>query len=97
MKIIGKVDHDTYLAEVTHTELEKLANKYYGRMDRLEVGEQVNLGAGYDFRKDITDACRSMVEAMGRFERARDSLLGFAQMVMDRCEDAPAGDDAEGA
>lgn len=81
MKILATVNSEVYLAEVTHTELEKLTDKYYGKLPKLGVGLTMDLGAGHDFRAEIKSACRSMVEAQQQFERARNSLLAFAVMV----------------
>ena len=91
MQIIGKVNGDTYLAQVTHTELEKAADLYYGKLPKLGVGATVDLAAGHDYRDEIRGACRSMVEASERFERAQRTLLAFARMVCDLPE--PAGRD----
>lgn len=88
MQIIGKVDDNTYLAQVTHTELEKAADLYYGRLPKLGVGATVDLAAGHDYRDEIKEACRSMVEASKRFERAQRTLLDFARMVCDLPESA---------
>ena len=81
MKVIGKGDRDTYLVEVSHTELEKVADKYYGKLPELRVGQEFNIGAGYDFRRDIKSACRGMVDASTSFGTARESLMRFAVMV----------------
>lgn len=81
MKVIGKAERDTYLVEVSHTELEKVADKYYGKLPELRVGQEFNIGAGYDFRRDIQSACRGMVDASTSFGTARESLMRFAVMV----------------
>lgn len=88
MQIIGRVNGDTYLAQVTHTELEQAADLYYGKLPKLEVGATVDLAAGYNYRAEIREACRSMVEASERFERAQRTLLAFARMVCDLPEPA---------
>lgn len=81
MKIIGTVNRDTYLAEISHTELEKVADKYYGKLEPLRVGSEFNLGAGYDFRQNIQSACRDMVDASKSFGTAQASMVRFAVMV----------------
>lgn len=95
MQIIGKVNDDTYLAQVTHTELEKAADLYYGKLPKLNVGTTVDLAAGHDYRDEIREACRSMVEASKRFERAQRALLAFARMVCDLPEPAQQGEGHE--
>jgi hypothetical protein len=49
MKVIGKVDSDTYLCQVSHREIEKFMDLYSGKRGRLEVGDAVDLSKGYDF------------------------------------------------
>lgn len=56
MKVIGKSGRDSYICEVSHTEIEKYMNLYYGKMESVEVGEKIDLGKGYDFSSDIRDA-----------------------------------------
>lgn len=85
MKIIGKNSENggDYIAIVTHVELEKLSDKYYGNssLGKLQVGSEMNLGAGHDFRSQIQSACKAMEDSMKSFERARDTLLKFSVMV----------------
>jgi hypothetical protein len=88
MRIIGKVNDDVYLAQVSHTELEKAADLYYGKMPKLRVGVTMDLAAGHDFRSEIKEACRSMLEAYKQFDRAQQTLLAFARMVGDLPEPA---------
>lgn len=58
MKIIGIGHRDSYLCEVSHSEIEKFLNLYYGNKHRLKVGEKVDLGKGHDFASDAQSACR---------------------------------------
>jgi len=81
MEIIGIAKDGLYLATVSHTELEKVADKYYGKLKPLRVGEEFNLGAGYDFRQNIQSACREMVDASKSFGTAQASMTRFAVMV----------------
>ncbi len=81
MKIIGLQDDRTYVAIVSHTELEKCANKYYNKLPSLKVGNEFDIGLGHDYAGSIESACRSMMEAMKTFERARETLTKFAAMV----------------
>jgi hypothetical protein len=83
MKVIGKAGSDTYLCEVRHSELEKLTDKYYGNLKRLEVGDTLDLGEGYDFRNDIRTACSGAADAIKRFHSVAGSLHKFAVMVGD--------------
>ena len=80
MKVIGKAD-DMYICLVGHSELEKLTDKYYGKMKRLELGAEMNLGAGYDFRDEIMSACDGIVKGHDKFQAALDNITKFAVMV----------------
>lgn len=84
MKIIGKGQHhNEYIATVTHTELEKCFDKYYGKesLKEFKAGDEVDIAAGYNFRRDINEACRKMTEAMRSFDEAKKTLTEFAIMV----------------
>lgn len=83
MKIIGKVNDETYLAEVSHKEIEKVLDKFYGKLQKIGVGEIINLSDGYDFRTDIKAACSEMAKATKQFEKSQAALLKFALMVGD--------------
>lgn len=81
MKVIAKISESRYLCEVSHDELEKCLNQYYGNMSKLPVGGEVNLGQGYDFAVRIESACKKMAEAMAEFERARATMTAYALAV----------------
>jgi hypothetical protein len=81
MKVIGKAAGGTYIVEITHTEVEKVFDKYYGNLKPLEVGATLDLGAGYDFRSEIRSACQGVIAADKQFSDARASLFRFAMMV----------------
>lgn len=80
MKVIGTTGSD-YICIVSHAELEKVADKYYGKMEKLKIGDETNLGSGYDFRAAIGQACKGMTDAERDFDRARATLTRFAVMV----------------
>ena len=70
-----------YIALVNHTELEKAAGLYYGNMKAMAVGDEIDLGQGYNYSAEIKRACDTMTEAMKAFEKAKDTLMRFAVMV----------------
>jgi hypothetical protein len=47
----------------------------------LKIGQELDLTAGFDFRNQIQDACKQMVDASEKFGRAQKTLFEFAQMV----------------
>lgn len=82
MKVIGTTDRG-YIIAVSHEELEKAAGLYYGKMPVMKVGDERNIGEGYDFTAHIKSACADMQTAMKSFERSRSTLENFASMVAD--------------
>lgn len=87
MKVIAKASESKYLCEVSHEELEKFMDKYYGKLDRLSVGHELNLGQGYDFAGRIEDACRRMEEAMKAFDNAQKVMTAYALAVAGRSQE----------
>lgn len=81
MKIIGKADGGNYVALVGHTELEKLTYKYYGKLPKLDIGSELDLGEGYNFASDIQQSCKKMQDAYEAFQQASKTLMSFASMV----------------
>jgi hypothetical protein len=84
MKVIGLKDKDTYIAEISHKEIEKVFDKFYGKMETIKVGQVIHLDTGYDFSIGIKETCSSMVEASRSFDRNFDLLLRFAHMIIEK-------------
>lgn len=81
MKILGKGEDKTYVALISHKEIEKIVEKYYGKLPDLKVNDDFPISCGHDFRDDIKTACNKMVDAMKAFEDAKNTLHTFALMV----------------
>lgn len=81
MKVIAKASESRYICEVSHEELEKFLNKYYGKLQKLSVGEEVNLGQGYDFASRIESACQKMVDASTAFGHAQGVMTDYAVAI----------------
>ena len=64
MKVIGISNEDghstEYICTIKHDELEKFMGLYFGNLDILEVGDDINLGAGYDHARQIKQAYESI-------------------------------------
>lgn len=56
MKVLAVKKDSSYLCEVSHTELEKFFNQFYGNLERLKEGQQIDLSKGYDFASEIKQA-----------------------------------------
>lgn len=82
MKILGESKREHFIAEISKAEIEKIFDQYYGKLNfKLEVGTEISLSTGYNFRADIQKACKEMVDAMNAFEQAQLTLRNFAMMV----------------
>ena len=82
MKVIGKTK-DGYICEIDHSEIEKVFDKYYGHLNPLKLGDDIDLGQGYSFRNEISATCKRMIDANQSFEQAQKTMIKFAQMVID--------------
>lgn len=87
MKILGKVSGG-YIAEISHREIEKVADRYYSdtKIKELNIGQEYPISQGYDFRGDIRESCQQMTQAMEVFARCQESLRAFAAMVLESNE-----------
>ena len=70
MKVLGLSKGkygDAYIAEVSHRELEQFLNRYYKKppLERLKVGEEINLGEGYDYKVDADEIYRKISAVFG--------------------------------
>ena len=90
MKIIAEQGNGMFIATVSRTEIEKLHDRYYGReaIPKTSIGSEYDLGAGYDFRSEIKQACKEMVDASARFKRAQDAMIKFSTMVAELPEES---------
>ena len=89
MKVIAKASESKYLCEVSHDELEKFLNQYYGKLGKLSVGQEVDLGQGYNFASRIEAACKDMADAMKAFDAARQTMTAYAVAVANSGSDKP--------
>ena len=56
MKVIGLISDIKYLVEIDKTEIEKFLNLYYNKMNKLKVGDDVDLSKGYDWAAETKQA-----------------------------------------
>jgi len=74
MKVIGKASNDEYLCLVNHSELEKFVNLYYANMGKLKVGDEIDLGKGYDFMHDTKEALSSTQKLLKDNRKVIDAI-----------------------
>lgn len=75
MKVIGACGDKKYICEVNHDELEKYFNKYYGNMSTLRVGQEVDLGKGYNHAKDMKQAMEKTKEFIEANKKIVQSIM----------------------
>ena len=81
MKVLGEATSG-YICEVSHSEIEKFLGLYYGKMNRLKVGEEVNLGEGYDWEGKISSALRQSQDFVKANQPIIQSLMsGYSVLV----------------
>lgn len=94
MKVLGLTREgysDAYIVQVSHDELARVFQKgYRDELEKLKVGQEVNLAEAPDFRNAIKRACESMESAYKAFAVNSPALLKFAAMVRD-LPDQPTG------
>lgn len=56
MKVLGTAGDGKYLCEISHNEIDKFLGTYCGNTRKLSVGQEVDLGKGYDYKRDIDAA-----------------------------------------
>jgi hypothetical protein len=79
MKVIGQQNDKIYICTVSHTELERFLNTYYGGTKALRVGEEIDLGKGYDFASDIKEAASKTSDLINSNKKVVEAILnGFS-------------------
>ena len=81
MLIIGKISDRKYICEVTHTEIEKFMNLYYNDMGKLKVGDEVNLGKGYNFSVQIKYAMKKTEAFIAGNKEIIEAILNGISVV----------------
>lgn len=96
MKVIGitEIQHSQYSKEkgyvviVAESELRKVADKASYRDDDrfppLQVGQEYDLAAGFNFRAALAQSIQSMTEAYERFAKVAPLAAQFAGIVVDK-------------
>ena len=78
MIVIGLGASDEYICKIKHSELEKYFNLYYNKMNRLKVGDTVDLGTGHDFASDTRRALQTTEEFIKDHKKIIDTIMqGF--------------------
>jgi len=75
MKVIAKATNDTFICEVSNSELEKFMNLYCGKMQKMQVGQEIDLARAYDFARDTRDALKKTSEFIGANAKVIEAIL----------------------
>ena len=88
MKIIGKIEKGNYIAEISSDEILKVLENAYeykgGKYQDLPVGTEIDLSIGYKFLYDIKDLCRTFTESNNSFERSKNTVIKFTELLLDK-------------
>jgi len=76
MKVIGLISSKKYIVEIDKSEIEKFLNLYYNKMATLRVGDEIDLGKGYDWYYEIRTA---LAEARTFFSVNVDTINGITR------------------
>lgn len=88
MKVIGVSGGDTYICEVSHTEIEKFMGLYYEEMEDLKTGDVVDLEKGYDYAGKTAEAMRKTQEFIQANREIVEAILNGLS-VLDATKEAP--------
>jgi hypothetical protein len=86
MKVLGEGKNNSYICEISHTELEKFMNQYYGKMKSLKIGEEVNLGEGYDFYIDTKAALKETSDFIKANSKIIDAIMNGFRVLGEKSE-----------
>jgi hypothetical protein len=92
MKVIAIKKDGTYVCEVSHAEIEQFMNLYYGNMNKLKEGGELDLTKGYDFYNDTIRALKTtqdFIKDNGKLVKAIMSgirVMGNAADVDEKAE-----------
>lgn len=88
MKVIAKIDSDVYLCQVRHAEIEKYLGLYYNKMGTLKVGDEVDMGQGYNFFHQTQDALKKTEEFITSNKKVIEMIVtGISVMTRGDKED----------
>lgn len=81
MKVIALVESNKYICEVTHREIEKFLNLYYGKMSHLKTNDVVDLEKGYNFHNETTEALKKTRDFIDSNKNIIDSIMSGFRML----------------
>ena len=83
MKVIGTCGDKKYICEVKHDEVEMFLNTYCGGTNRLSVGQEIDLGKGYNHARDIKDALDKTREFIKSNQKVVNAIISGLAVIGD--------------
>lgn len=81
MKVIGACGDRKYICEIKHDELEMFLNTYYGGTKALSVGQDIDLGKGYNHAQDIRDALDKTREFIKSNQKVVNAIINGLAVI----------------
>ena len=85
MKVLGlaKENYDTeYICIITHKEIEQFLGLYYkSKMPGLKVGDEVDLGQGYNFCRDTIEALKSTQQFLEKNKSVVEAIINGINII----------------
>ena len=77
MKVIAVIGGrgSKYLCEIDHTEIEKYMGQYYGNMEKLKEGGELDLSKGFDFYSATKEAMQKTESFITAHKRTIDTIF----------------------
>lgn len=89
MKVLAKVDSKKYICEISHLEIEKFLDLYFGNLKELKVGDEIDLGDGYNHFEKTKRALESTQDF---FKKNIDNIRAITNamlLVQDKDQEVP--------
>lgn len=74
MRILGETKNG-FIAEVNKSEIEKFLNLYYNKMENIKVGDDIDLGKGYDHAEHISQAFKETQSFIKSHEKIISAII----------------------
>lgn len=84
MKVIAEIGGGKYICEVNNSEVEKFMGLYYGKMQSLKVGQEIDLGKGYDFNSDTNHALGKTQDFIKSHEKIIKAIVDGVRVYSER-------------
>ena len=81
MEVIATAERGVYICRISHIELEKFLDLYYGKLEHLKVGETIDLGKGHDFMEETKSALKDTQKFIKSNKEVINTILTCIQIM----------------